>query len=170
MNTRKSFSILFCMISLLLLSACEKAEMQNSVTNKKPIDLRNVPNDCNDCPPADCCCAVGWLSGPAVDLYLCGTTTGLTGIECGPVQVNNCEIEGFILPFSVSSTNPLGYFCMSPSTALYGQNRNTSGNATSLRVSCQVGVFGPDSEDIVLSPGNTSYLSIDGSCGIALCQ
>ena len=158
------------MISLLLISACEKAELQNSTVAQKPIQPRDVPDDCEDCPVLDCCCAVGWLSGPPVDLYLCGTTTGLSGIECGPVQVNGCEIEGFILPFSVDQNNPLGYFCMSPNSALYVQNRNTMGTATGLRVSCHVGVFGPDSEDILLSPGNTSYLAIDGSCGIALCQ
>jgi hypothetical protein len=117
--------------------ACDNGDIHKSVTDNLPIELR--VDDCTDCPMTDCCCEVGLLDGPNVDLYICGSTTDLTNIECGPVQVGSCEIEGFILPITLTSLSTLGFFCMAENSAFYIQNRNVSGDPSNLRISCQSG-------------------------------
>jgi hypothetical protein len=165
------FAIFICM-NLMLTTSCEKADIQKlSTTDNKQLELRNVPDDCSDCPGSDCCCAVRYLEGDPIDIHLCGTTTGVSGIECGPVVVGNCTIEGFILAFSLDENNmPIGYFCMAENTAFYIRNRNTSGNPTKVRVSCQANQFGPQSVDVTLSPGQTEYYAVNGDCEVDKCE
>ena len=159
--------MLICMVSTYFLS-CDNTEVQKSIIDNLPIEPR--VDDCTDCPMTDCCCSVGLLDGDDVELYICGSTTDLTNIECGPVEVGNCEIEGHILITTITSLSPIGYFCMTENSAFYIQNRNTSGNPSTVRITCQAGQVGYQSIDIELSPMETEYVICGEGCRVDECE
>lgn len=160
------------MALLIWLSSCETPEVQRPpLTNGDQIQNRDVPDDCEDCPVSDCCCSVEYLSGPSMNVWICGSTTGLSNIDCGPVQTGSCyEIEGYILPFEVESQNPFGFYCMAKNSSFYIQNRNTSGSGTAIRITCQAGQIGAQSDDITLGPGNSAFYTVNGDCEIHECD
>jgi len=163
---------LSCYLLVTVLFSCEKADLQKSIPiDQAKIQNRDVPDDCDDCPVTDCCCGVQYLSGASVNLWLCGTSVPTTSIDCGPTQPGTCyEIEGFILPFTVSNQDQFKYFCMSENNSFYIQNRNTSGFATTVRITCQAGQLGPQSVDVELGPGNTAYYSVNDECEVHACN
>lgn len=172
MKSKQNYLFLACLAIITWFVSCESPEVQKPlVLENNRIQNRNVPDDCNDCPVTDCCCSVEYLAGNSVTLWLCGTTTGLSNIECGPIQPGNCnEIEGYILPLSVGTTDYFDSFCMAENTSFYIQNRNTSGGSTDLRITCQSGQIGPQSVDVALSPGNSAYYTVNGDCEIHSCD
>ena len=163
---------IFCFFLVAINYGCEKTDLQKSLPNDQvKIQNRDVPDDCEDCPVTDCCCGVEHLSGPFATLWLCGTSVPTTSIACGPSQPGTCfEIDGFILPFSVSMNDQFKYFCMTEDNSFYIQNRNTAGASTTIRITCQAGQLGPQSVDVELGPGNTAYYSVNDECEVHACN
>jgi hypothetical protein len=166
------FSIMICVSFILGTVGCEKADIQKSLPNDQvKIQNRDVPDDCEDCPVTDCCCGVELLSGQNATFWLCGTSVPTTSIDCGPTQPGTCyQIQGYILPFLVTSTDQFKYFCMSEDNSFYIQNRNPSGGSTTIRITCQAGQLGPQSVDVELAPGNTAYYTVNDECEVHACN
>lgn len=169
MKTSLSFSILTCMTSMLLILACEKAEIQNHTNSTKSIEARDhCVEECADCPVDDCCCSITLTEGNNVTVELCGTTDPcLSTTACGPSEAGDCEISGYTISFLLTSGNPTELFCVDKNTAI-----SIKANAVSAaRVTCRVGQSPPQSVTAVFNnpPNDKVYYKINGDCEIADC-
>src|SRR5688572_28623998 len=118
MNYSKYFSILFCTISMLMISACEKSEIHKSTSVIE--DRSDCVDECTDCPLEDCCCSIELTSMNSINLTFCGVTDPcLSSIPCGPTTVNGCTISGYELYSTLTSMNPTTLFCVDKNSAFY---------------------------------------------------
>lgn len=149
---------------------CEKTEIHKTLNaDSNQIEVREV-DDCTDCPVADCCCSVTLLSGPDVQLELCGTSSPtLTTMTCGPIGTDLCnDISGYIEIVQIESGDPTGLFCVAKNTP-FGIISSTG--AATVRVTCQVGQTNPQSVNITLNtPGAKPYWQVNGDCELEPCE
>ena len=154
---------------MLMISACEKAEIQNSTTSTKPIEARDhCVEECADCPVNDCCCSITLTEGSSVDLELCGTTDPcLSTMSCGPTEAGDCMIEGYILNLTLTTGTPTEFFCVGKNTPFY----ITAGSPASARITCRVGQSPPQFVTAVFNspPNDKAYYKVNGDCEIASC-
>ena len=164
--------VLFCMVSLLAISACEKAEIQQSAKSNKHIEGRSCVDDCSDCAVNDCCCSITILDDPGqgVNIGLCGTSSPcLSTTACEAESVGNCaDIDGFEEPFSFTSQFETKMFCV-PQGSSFGIT-NTGMGTPRFSLTCQVGQFNPQTVTIQLnSPPAKPFWETNGSCELTSC-
>ena len=169
MKTSISFSILICMISMFLFSACENAEIQKTTSGKVQIEPRL--DDCTDCPVNDCCCYVE-LANPttSANLTFCGVTNPeWSSTVCGPVDFGNCAtISGYYwFELLDNMNNPNEFFCVTPNTSFMLGIASGSAN---LNITCQYGQLNPQTLNVSLSAPNKLFFNVDGECGLELCH
>jgi hypothetical protein len=169
MKNRYLFSILITMLSLFLISACEKAEVQS---NAKIHARTDCPiEDCSECDPVeDCCCAVQLLSDDNnVQLDLCGTTGPcLSDMACEDDNPGTCpDILGFIQEVTLTNQFSTVYFCVAKNSPFAIKSAST---AAQVRVSCRVGQTTPNWVTINLNtPPDKPYWETDGNCDLTAC-
>jgi hypothetical protein len=171
MKTSISFSILFCMISMFLMS-CEKAEIQSTKNPKQsPITSRG---DCDDCPDTDqCCCYVAidpTDNNNSASISLCGTDGGPT--TCSPFS-HNCfastwSSNAYNLSLSSPSTARQD-FCMLNSAVIQIVNTSSTDPAT-IKFSCTRGQTNPQVLTFTLSANGRVQYETGSDCLLTLCE
>jgi hypothetical protein len=168
MKNTRLFYILFCTISTLMISACEKAEIQGSTEPLKSINQR--ADDCSNCPPADCCCKVALNGTSNAALTFCGTTNPeLSTTTCSADLQSPCpDVSGYIWTTNLSSTsNPDEFFCVAKNTSFMLGVGTSPANLT---LTCQYGQFGAQVLNLSLSANEKLYFNADGSCSLSSCH
>jgi hypothetical protein len=161
MKYNNYFLIFICMISFFVFSSCEHAELQKSSIDDQKISTR-TEIECEDCPVADCCCAVELLEGSNVQMEFCGTSSpNVSTVTCGPDYWGNCTIQGYILNLLLQNVSEFEIFCMPVSSAFWIKSQDTG----SVRITCKYGQTGYTSQDVTF-PGKTN-LFVDGECDIS---
>src|SRR5687768_10517197 len=119
MKKNNLLPILLCMFSMLVISACEKAEIQKTTTSKVPIhDRSHCIDDCDECAANDCCCSIELISGlpmgGPLNIQFCGTSTDcVTDTPCSAESVGICaNINGFVEHMSFSTVGQIELFCV----------------------------------------------------------
>lgn len=173
MNTKNLISVLVCAIAMLMISACEKSEIQNSKTlSTLEIKDRSCPiDDCDDCDPIDdCCCSVQLLSDHQdVELEFCGTSGPCLSTEaCEDEDPGTCpDIFGFIETISLPMQNSTALFCVPKSSTFAIKSANA---AATVRITCQAGQTNPTYVTMqLLTPPNKPYWQTNGSCDLTAC-
>ena len=159
---------------MLMISACEKAEIQKSSTlSRKEIKDRSCPTqECEDCDPVeDCCCSITLLDAPffPLDLEFCGTSGPcLSTMGCDDDDLGICgDLTGFIENISLPTQFSTALFCVPKNApfAIKSANQNLR-----VRLTCQVGQFTPQTVTIQLNtPPDKPYWQTDGSCELEPC-
>lgn len=159
------------MVSLLAISACEKAEVSKSNTSPQAVIEEREVDDCTDCPVNTCCCQVA-LAGSTTqaDLYLCGTYDPIWSDGCGPTNQGTCfEIEGEDQTISLSSPGDLsGLFCVHEESSFY--IRNATGSTVSVTLTCQVGQFGAQVLNLTIPNNQADFFTADSDCVLTDCE
>jgi len=171
MRKNNVLPILFCMFSMFVISACEKAEIQKTTTSTVPIHSRFAcpVDDCDDCPPADCCCSVQLLSAPPATIHFCGTSGEcVTDMACSAENVGNCpDINGFKEIFTFQNQFQTELFCV-PKNAPFGIT--FSSGTHQVRITCQVGQSNPQFVTMTLNtPPDKPYWSTNDNCELTNC-
>ena len=170
MKNTHVFPILVCMLSLFLMTSCDKTELQKS--SKEDLKVTTRTDDCDDCPVGDCCCRIVYTSGPGVVLQMCGTTgSRLSTEQCGPINdpPSPCPAIGtsYILgPFTISSGSTSQYFCVPTNAAFM---IGAISGSTSVSITCQSGQTNPQTINTTLTSANRYYFETDGECGLSGC-
>jgi len=167
MKTSLSFSILICMTSMLIISACEKMEIQNS-SSKEEVKIESRADDCDDCPVEDCCCRITQTTSGLTGLVFCGTTNPeLSSLVCGADLEDPCQdVSGFYWFSSLSGSGDDEFFCVQKnSTFMVGVNA-----ASTITISCQYGQSTPQVVTKSLSAGEKLFFSADGDCELSECH
>ena len=153
------------MTSMFFLQSCETAEIQrSSVKGDLLIEPRNI-DDCEDCPVDDCCCAIAILTGPFLDIDLCGTSTPNKPSTPCSSTIGSCNISGFIFTLpTLNSTNTIEYFCVPVNGSFYVRSSQTG----SARITCQAGQAGYQSVDVSFPA--TRGFTTNGLCELGGCQ
>jgi hypothetical protein len=160
---------LFCFI-LVLMSftiACDKSEIQKAALKIEARD--HCIDDCDECPPDDCCCTVELLSGGPTTLHFCGTTGPcLSTMVCGAASLGNCpDISGFRESITLLNTSDRDLFCAAKN-APFGISV-ASGTPT-IRITCQTGQTNPQSVTITLNtPPDKPFWSTGNDCSLTNC-
>jgi hypothetical protein len=166
MKNSNLFSILFCMSSLFLITACDNTEIRKIGST---IEARSdCVDECADCPVDDCCCSITLTEGNNIAFELCGTTDPcLSTTACGPSQAGNCTISGYTIGFTLTSVSPTQLFCVAKNSAI---SIKASQNSAA-RITCRVGQSPPQFVTAVFSnaPNDKVYYKINGDCEIADC-
>jgi len=172
MESKNIFSILVCMLGLLIITSCEKAEIHKSlVTTNDEVQARedDCVDDCDDCPVNDCCCSIQLLSLGSTTLGFCGTsgpcvstmTCGLSGLPFCP------DINGFVETISLIGQSSTVLFCV-PQNSQFGIISATG--APVVRLTCQIGQTSPQFVTIQLNtPPAKPYWSTDSDCLLTSC-
>lgn len=153
---------------MLMISACEKAEVKSDAKIHSRIDCPIT--DCQECPIDDCCCAVQLLSDNTnVFLELCGTSGPcLSEMACEDEDPGTCpDILGFIEDITLPTQFSTVYFCVAKNSPFAIKS---SSQQAQVRVTCQVGQTTPNWVTITLNtPPDKPYWETDGSCDLTAC-
>ena len=165
------FSILFSMIGMFIISACENSEVQQSTDfTEKLISSRT--EDCTDCPMEDCCCRITYVSGLGASLEICGSTgIRLSTRSCGPADppgddCPNVAATYYLGPFTIDEQNQYQVFCV-PENASFMINA-ISGTVV-VNLTCQHDQTPPQSISATLVGGNRYFFESDGDCELDTC-
>lgn len=157
----------------MLVSACEKAEVQTSNNLKQsPIISRG---DCDDCPDIDQCCCYVEIdqndNNNSASIEVCGIDDPLAPMCSG--TAGSCLSTSFN-PYSLTATltspsNPRANFCIELGTAFYVLNTHGTDNA-SVKVSCQRGQANPQIISYTLTPGGRDIRKAGTGCSLGDCN
>ena len=167
MKTSRSFSILFCMIGMFLISACEKAETH--LNTEKSLQARGVCEECPSTQYEGCCCAVFLQPFQTLaEISLCGSTDGVDNCSGDP-QTSNCEsFSGGGKSFTLTDEMPRMPFCMEQGTAFWIANIGNS--IAHVIITCQNELSNPDTTWLHIPVATRLYFTPNSNCVIGPCE
>lgn len=170
MKTFINFPILFCMTSMLLISACERAEIQSALVTKLIDIVIETRSDCQECPDLnECCCGV-YLQNPETedaDITLCGTSDGPD--LCSGATFGDCEVNsGGGHTFMLDEFNDKERFCMLQGSSFWIRNNSTTTSAN-IYISCQEDITNPQILQVTIPANSRNFYDVSGSCTLMLC-
>lgn len=164
---------LLCMITMLIIPACENAEIHSGRETQSPITSRG---DCDDCPDMDQCCCYVEIdpndNNNSATIEICGTdaTGGPTCTGSAGSCLSTNWNSGYISPVTLTSpTNPRVDFCMELGTAFFIRNTHATDEAK-VKVSCQRGQASPQIISLTIAAGVRNIQKADTGCNLTDCN